>query len=667
MEAIDQLKLDISFANNSNLGDNFAIYLKDDIGANYNVIAEFVEIRTRKYQVEQGPNLETTLNNLSKSFQLDYGTSLNINKTTSGISLTPKNGNWQYLESTISPSLPINISPQTQPILFFNITNIEFLEASIDKCNKVKVRITTNQTMTSYCINQVCNVTNLNYIEFEWFRNSTLNIDLVKGASTIQKNIQTPNTIETNNSKISLNIINSISGGSVTIIAPFATQFLHMYSLDNVNWQNSNSFSGLLEGNYTAYVKDKFGCSKSIAFKIQPYENNIISLNNYHYISKANSIRYAHRVDFESNHKTDENTLSCEMDVIKPFKQIQLFKPKDLITTQFKSNYDDNSAYVIHDNNIDFIPITKKTNNIGLKDKRTAIKFNADNGLTGIYFITGNILDYINNSTIGTYELNGYLPEWAKKGNKMQMDNVWYNIVDITFDELRNTDVILINNLYSNLDTATIVAAEYNRENYDVYEFPINMQTYLNKKIRVKIEMSQNSSINESVTYLSEEIHILENIENSLEIRYKNTKNTDILYSTGIEHLLRVSYDINAGKDINTSENHKTDDRAILLDAKIYESNQFKFEPLTKELWRKLKIALSHDTIFIDSVGYIKDEDFETEGPLGQTNLYVLSATMLKTGNVYSKVVNNIITGNEIEMPEIIGIYSIENNGFLKI
>lgn len=104
-----------------------------------------------------------------------------------------------------------------------------------------------------------------------------------------------------------------------------------------------------------------------------------------------------------------------------------------------------------------------------------------------------------------------------------------------------------------------------------------------------------------------------------------------------------------------------------MLDAKIYETNQFKFEPLTKEMWRKLKIALSHDTIFIDSVGYVKEEDFETEGPLGQSNLYVLSATMIKTGYVYTKETNNVIIGFANEIPEIIGMYSIENNGFLKI
>lgn len=89
---------------------------------------------------------------------------------------------------------------------------------------------------------------------------------------------------------------------------------------------------------------------------------------------------------------------------------------------------------------------------------------------------------------------------------------------------------------------------------------------------------------------------------------------------------------------------------------------------MTKELWRKLKIALSHDLIFIDGVGYVKDEDFETEGPLGQTNLYVLTATMVKTGQVYSnkKTNDNVIIGEEIVIPEVIGLLSIDTSGYIK-
>lgn len=667
----NQLQIGITINENLSVGNAFTLYLKDEINANFNIVANFAEARVEPRQVKVGVTLNETIENLYKCLELDYNGYFDLTKIGNTISLGAKKPGWTFLEKISVPfDLPILFEPQIVPISNFKINSVEFLPTDSSPCSKVKVRVTTSQPIAQASVNNgAWFPINGPVYEFEWFRGQTFNLKLTNYiGKQISRNITTPYTIETNSNIILLNVVNSINGGSVAVIAPFSSSFKHYYSLDNLNWQENNSFSGLLEGNYTAYVKDEFGCSKSIPFKIQPYENNIISLNDYHYISKANSIRYAERVDFEQNYKTDENTLSCEMDVIKPYKQIQQFIPADIITTQFKSNYDINNAYVIYENNIVLIPVTKKTNNIGLKDKRTAIKYNIGNGVTGVYFINGNILDFLNNSIIGTYQLNGFLPEWAKKGNVMQMDNVWYKISDIMFDENKNADVIMINSIYTGVDTNTIVASEYNRENYDVFEFPVNMQTYLDKKIRVQIEMSGNSSSVEKVTYLSEEIHILNSIENSIELRYKNTKNTDILYSTGIEHLLRLTYDLNSGKDVNTSENHKTDDRAILLDAKIYESNAFKFEPLTKELWRKLKIALSHDLIFIDGVGYVKDEDFETEGPLGQTNLYVLTATMVKTGQVYSnkKTKDNVIIGEEIIIPEVIGLISIDTSGYIK-
>lgn len=661
----NQLEIDLSFTDNVKIGDKFSINILEN-NNKLNINGEFVKQRTGINQIERGENLIDTITNLNRSLTLDHGNISDIKTISNGVKIITKNGNWQYVDSTFTPGMPININPQVTPISIFKITSIEFFEAANFKCNKVKVRITTNQNMSSYCINQTCNQVNSTSIEFEWFRGISFTVDIVNSLGTlIQRTVQTPNTIETLFNKISLNILNSLQGGSVTIIAPFVTDFNHQYSLDNINWQDSNSFNGLLEGNYTAYIKDQYGCRKEIKFSINPYVNNIVKLNDFQYISKANSIRFAKRDDFSTNHKTDENTLSCEMDVIKPYKAIQLFNTTDIITTQFKSNYENHNVLVLkEDGNNDSIPIIKKTDNIGLKEKRTAIKFNAGNGLTGIYFLTGNILDFDTNAVLSAYELNGFLPEWAKKGNTIQMENTWFKIIDIIFDELKNADIILINNYYVGNDTNTVVAAKYNRENYDVFEFTIPMASYQNRKVKVQIEVS---SEDEVISYLSEEISVKDLHPNTLEIRYQNTKNTDIVYSTGIEHLLRIPYDANAGKDVNNSENHKTDDRTILLDAKIYESNSFKFEPLTKELWRKLKIALSHDLIFIDSIGYVKDEDFETEGPLGQTNLYILSATMIKTGQVYSnKESNDNIIIGDIQIPDIIGLIGLDGQGFIQ-
>jgi hypothetical protein len=132
------------------------------------------------------------------------------------------------------------------------------------------------------------------------------------------------------------------------------------------------------------------------------------------------------------------------------------------------------------------------------------------------------------------------------------------------------------------------------------------------------------------------------------------------MYSTGIEHKIRIPYLKASGKLDEQSEVHKTDTDSILLSADLYEVDDFQFAPVTKEIWRKIVIALSHEKVLINGVGYVKNGSFNTDGPLEQSNLYVLTATMIKTGNVYnSQTSGNLdFDGSEISVP---GLISTEN------
>lgn len=68
-----------------------------------------------------------------------------------------------------------------------------------------------------------------------------------------------------------------INNSNATIIMSFAGNYL--YSLDQINWQNSNLFENLTNGNYTVYVKTKLGCDLgSKSFTIFSL-SNIISPN----------------------------------------------------------------------------------------------------------------------------------------------------------------------------------------------------------------------------------------------------------------------------------------------------------------------------------------------------------------------------------------------------
>lgn len=470
-------------------------------------------------------------------------------------------------------------------------------------------------------------------------------------SQSISQTIQMPPLMPSN---FPFQVNSSPFGATVIALMEQVNGLTYEYSIGGA-WQESNIFSGLGEGEYYITLRDQLGCVRQ-SDKIVINELGS-SLSSYTYLSKANSIRFANRITWgdSENYKTDENTLSCEVDVELAYEEVQLFQSADVITTQFKSNYATRTASVLkQDDTVVNIPIIKKSDNMGIKDKRDARQYSFGNGKSGVYFIAGNTYDYSTNATLSPYALNGSLPEWAQIGNYFEFSGMYYLIEEILFDDSRNADVIVFSSNYDGPEINIIVSSIFDRFNYEVYEFTIDMVNYIDQKLRVQtVESDPNFG---TITRLSELIWCKVKYENVLEIKARNTTNTDVFYSTGIEHLIRIPYLVAGGKVDDQSETHKTDTDVILLNADLYEGDEFKFKPVSKEIWRKMMILLSCEKVTINGVGYVKNGSFNTEGPLGNSNQYVLTANMLKTGNVYnSQTTGNLgFDGSEVEIPGLI-------------
>ena len=594
------------------------------------------------------------------AFNLDYNTSslftvISIQgPVNSGLGTVIIEANFEgAVFSVISSTsdVEINVENEAAPAPF-NITNISFSEATATPCQKVKVNLTTDNLAVKVLSPVIINPNSANPFSFDWNRSDTINLLLedVNGTQ-ISQTVVLPSILNASNFVIN---VNNSPNGSTIVVANVNTSGLNLeYSLDNLTWQTSNTFSGLDVGDFTLYVRDQLGCSFN-----KPFSVNAFGIQTpYFYISKANSIRYANRITWgdSANYKTDENTLSCEVDVDVPYKEVQQFQSADIPKTQFKCNYNSNVAKIVKEDLTEIdIPVEKKTNNIGIKDKRDARKYDLGDGRTGIYFLSGNIYNYDTNAVIETYALNGLLPEWAIVGNYIVISNAWFLIEQIVFDESKNADVLIFSESYNGPELNIIAGSIFNRFSYEVYEFSFDMDAYIDQKFRVKIINSDPNF--PTITHLSEELWCKVKHEDVKEIHYYNTTNTDVFYATGIQHKIRIPLTIQKGVVDEESEIHKTDTDTILLNADLYEGDSFIFEPVTKEIWRKLMIALSHEKVWIDGVGYAKNGSFSTEGPLEKSNLYVLTANMLKTGNVYNSQGSDNLNfdGTEVEVPGLI-------------
>lgn len=672
-------KIILTFHDDLTLNQGIGFVFKE-IGSSFPISMNFIwkNIRAGFGQVTIGTPIvdsdgERSAINFIQAFNLDWNwinsqftITRSINVVTIETNFTNKEFSGFYCTSDALADPKPSLGSVTAEIInqseAISITSVTFAQASSNPCQNVKVVVETNVDIENIITPVSASGIESTTYEFDFLRGQRF-IILVEDVNGFENNSQeiTPSLLNPNDFNLQLNVS---PGGTTAIVNNSVAVGLDFeYSLDNSTWQTSNVFSGLVAGNYTLYVRDQLGCSTSKTFVVDEFGIQ----TPYFYISKANSIRFANRIDFgdAGNYKTDENTLSCEVDVKLPYHEVQLFQTADVITTQFKSNYETNNAKVIRSNGDEVVvPVVKKSNYIGNKDSRDARKYNLGGGKTGIYFISGNIYNYDTGFPTGqTHYLNGGLPIWAKSGGYVKVDAEWFLIEDILFDESKNAEIIVISSSYSGADVSAIAGTIYNIFDYEIYEFTIDMVDYIDEVIRVSIIAEDDNFT--TITLLSEDIFVQVVHEFTKELNYWNDDNTDVFYATGIKHKIRIPFFKRNGDVEESSETHKTDTNTVLLNSELYEVDEFIFEPVSKEIWRKLMIALSCKNVLIDGVGYVKSNSFDTEGPLEDTNLYVLTAKMIKTGNVFNSEISGSVDFNSTNI-EVPGLIDIGSGGFLK-
>jgi len=636
------------------------LVLDSETNKRANQIFTFVGTRTRGGQVTIGANTDTTLANLVSAVNLDLPVLFSAElQQASKVKIDVLNPS--IIISDVISFNPILGLPIFNPIIGvvpwnpFRITSVN-ISQSIDKCSFVRVKVETNLTMTSFCRNYKCSNVNSSFVEFEVARGGHLNIKATRNEFSDNRTLLIPSLL----SAPIITVFNSPFGATATAENQNLIGLDLLFSIDNINWQSQNVFSGLDVGDYTLYVKDQFGCIKSKSFSVL---ENSFGVEPNVFISKENSFRFK---EPNGNYLDDENQFFNQSYNEINYCFEQEFLNTDLITTQFKSNYQLVEVYV-KDLNTDLTTqlfVQKKTNNIGLTQKFSNVKkYTINNSQFGIYFESGNILNYDTNIPEQSYDLNGSLPIWAKIGNYLNIDGAFYQINAIGFDDSVNAEVLIFDGVASQQLEEVDVSCIFNLQNYEIYEFELDFSNYQQTKIQIQIK-NLDPNFGE-YNWISERLISNESLNHHLEIRYYNSTNTNVVYSTGIKHLLRIPFNKIKAVDSDSSENYNADTNTYLLDSKIHEITEFDFMPFPLELWRKVKIALSVDTIFIDGVGYSKNAEFTKEA-LGNTNLYKVTAQMIKNGFVFNSSMNSneiLIDNPTVNIP---GLLQNDSDSFIQ-
>lgn len=654
----------ISF-NSSNSGQLLRTYriswvdqIRDFLDFNFTSLFGILTMESMGFSVPNydAKEFEAKLDNLNFADEFQVSRVLDVVTVTS-------NSDNTIFENLVSqsPNVTVVISNETTSANDLNISDISISEASSNPCDYVTVTVTTSK-LAGNIVSPLSDASNSdNPFSFQYLRGQKLKITVSEGLEIQSTSINTPQKLS--DLDLSIDVVYFNSDNTVTVnyssLSLFFTDLNLQYSLDNVSFSSNNVFNNLPEGIQTIYVKDELGCTVSKEFEIESGNEK----EEYNYISKTNSIRFARRESWDgiNIHKNDENTLSGEsMDGVRHC-DLQRFQLNDIIKTQMRSNFDSIEATVIEGDSRISLPVSKAREFLGLKDHRDCVIFNFGNNKTGIYFISGSKYDYDNSTKTGDYTLNGVLPVWFKVGSEVILENVGVlEIKSIFFDEEKGVEVAEIAYNYSGLPTLRKVKTIYNIRPFNLFEFSVDFSSFEDKYLNIEIKAIDSEL--DPITWISELIQIKEVHEDCLEIKYHNEKNGDIFYETGIRNLIRIPLNRKKDNPISESEIHKGDDKVSLTRAEYYEGDEFEFFPISKELSKKLELALKHTQLTLSGVGYRLYESPE-KNALDDSNLYVIKAKMIKAGSSYNT--NSIVDADDNISIDVPAIINTNNSEFL--
>jgi hypothetical protein len=202
----------------------------------------------------------------------------------------------------------------------------------------------------------------------------------------------------------------------------------------------------------------------------------------------------------------------------------------------------------------------------------------------------------------------------------------------------------------------------YDVHPFDLYEFDVDFSQYENQWLRVKFIATDDNL--PTKTLISEHIYISEKLEDCLMLNYyrKDLKNTsEMFYETGIQNTIRLPFEKISDSPTSNIEIHKGDDKITVLNADYYEGDLIEFSPLTKELSKKLELALLHSYLSINNISYRSSEKPEKEH-LEESNLYTVKAKLIKgEGSLELNSYGLISESEPIETPALI----ITDEGFI--
>ena len=556
------------------------------------------------------------------------------------------------------------------------LDNIQFNPGPVGlECNRVSLTVTTQDPFTHVYVNGIWD----NQVPFDrWEFTKTLIRDVeysyevrrTVDGNTVRLRIPETGTFichSLDSELFELTLVKQISGTDLTITQLKASIFTYEFSINGSTWQTEPYFTDVPDGDYTLYVRDSYngvqlGCIGTFPFTA----NSERKREPFIFISKANAILFKREqnIDNVAIFKNDNNSFNAlSKDVW--YCNEAIFNNSDFTTIQFHTSYNNVIATLRSEEGgaVD-LPITKMSNNTDRFEALDGLMDRWENGKSIIYFNSGNRYDE-NGAVTGSYSLNGALPDFAIVGETIRIQGYGaHTIEEIVYLDSIGKKCIVVSIEYDQTEVSEVkIESLYNILEYDIYHFEIDWSLFTPGYYDVTLSFEDSDFTD--IFFVSENIHIETEHENTVAIRYYNDNNKDIFYRYGIEHFIRARL-VSIRKHIADEININITDQSVdTVDSTLNEGDVYIFDELTREQLTKLAIALSCEFIFVNGIKYTKSEPLELEVVEG-TNVQRLSATLLLDNANYENLTNidDIPNGDSfVDIPDLL----TDNTDFIKL
>lgn len=413
-------------------------------------------------------------------------------------------------------------------------------------------------------------------------------------------------------------------------------------------YQTSNVFPGVLDGTYKLWIRDVYGCEISKTVTVVGYADAANgSTLKYFRISDFNSLSFSRR---SSGRKNYDTALSFEEAVGLPKKVFFDFTAEDQIQTQFKSSFPFHQVTLFKcdgtKEDLNFLEIQQ---NIGVAEKVDCRTYPVSTGVTGVYFIGGDLYEPGTLTVVGDSPYSSGLPSWAEVGQFVSLGALGTKeIKSIGYD----TDLGV---LYFTVDASIAAAADdtvqatYNRHDYNLFRVDFPMSKVSNRAF-LRIEAGYSSSEIE-VTYQSEAIRRITDTSKYLKIQWSGFKNLgDMVFVDGYQGIMWVKGRIRP-TPFGESKTFDGTDEVYSLSQKQRTDQRASIPLMTPKQWVKFGLVSAMaegGTLLIEDMELVRLGGIEAE-ELGDSNYSNVECEFAYTGDglneVSSEAVLNPSTG----------------------